>query len=97
MGSRVDTPARVLRLKDLVLTSSDWSHWSDRMMSFPGEQTKDLIWKESRKVRGRCVVCGREGNLVARCPRCRKWSCEREGCVRVVKEKRVCAVPAVSL
>ena len=94
MCRRVDTPARVLRLKDLVLTSSDWS---DRMMSFPGEQTKDLIWKASRKVRGVCVVCGREGNLVARCPRCRKWSCEREGCVRVVKEKRVCAVPAVSL
>ena len=94
MGSRVDTPARVLRLKDLVLTSSDWSHWSDRMV---GERVNGWERVQSRKVRGVCVVCGREGYLVARCPRCRKWSCEREGCVRVVKEKRVCAVPAVSL
>jgi hypothetical protein len=34
---------------------------------------------------------------VAMCGRCKKWSCEDEGCVRVVKEQRICAVPAVSL
>jgi hypothetical protein len=62
-----------------------------------GDRVDEWAWSQSLRRRGKCVVCGVEDYLVAMCGRCKKWSCEDEGCVRVVKEQRICAVPAVSL
>ena len=62
-----------------------------------GERVVERDWAQPWKRRGDCVVCGVVGHLVAMCERCSKWSCEREGCVKVVKELRMCAVPAVRL
>ena len=62
-----------------------------------GEQVIERDWGQTWRLRGECLVCGVYGYLVASCGRCRKWSCERVECVAVVKERKMCAVPVVSI
>jgi|LULF01.1.fsa_nt_gb hypothetical protein len=54
-------------------------------------------WGASWRRRGTCLVCGVYAVLTASCGRCGKWSCGAEGCVKVIKEVRLCSVPVASL
>ena len=63
----------------------------------PGEETTGLGWGPAWRKQGVCDVCGVYSYLRASCERCKKWACEKEDCVEVIKEIRRCGVPAVSL
>jgi len=54
-------------------------------------------WGETWRRRGECLVCGKYSVLVASCQRCRKWACDRDDCTRVIREVRLCRVPAASI
>ena len=48
------------------------------------------IWLTNKKPAGECVICGKTGQLEARCSRCGKWACDKEDCLKLIKEPGQC-------
>lgn len=47
-----------------------------------------------RGIIGHCQICHTWTKLVVRCTRCHKRSCEGPDCMKLIREVKMCGVPA---